>query len=93
MPDAAPDGPDLALRTSNPPPREAAVYAIVMTFDLVDMTPEQYAQLSAELAPSFAGLPGWLTKIWLTGNDQGRRGGACTCSTTKPPPKRSSSPR
>jgi hypothetical protein len=51
------------------------VHAIVMTFDLVDMTPEQYAQLSAELAPSFAALPGLLTKIWLTDADRGRCGG------------------
>jgi Putative mono-oxygenase ydhR len=51
------------------------VHAIVMTFDLVDMTPEQYAQLSAELAPSFAALPGLLTKIWLTDTDRGRCGG------------------
>jgi Putative mono-oxygenase ydhR len=51
------------------------VHAIVMTFDLVDMTPERYAQLSAELAPSFAALPGLLTKIWLTDTDRGRCGG------------------
>jgi Putative mono-oxygenase ydhR len=64
------------LRTSdNPLYREAAVDAIVITFDLVDMTPEQYAQLAAELAPSFAALPGLLTKIWLTDTDHGQRGG------------------
>ena len=51
------------------------MHAIVMTFDLVDMTPEQYAQLSAELAPSFAAQPGLLSKIWLTDADRGRRGG------------------
>jgi hypothetical protein len=68
------------------------VYAIVMTFDLVDMTPEQYAQLSAELAPSFAGLPGLLTKIWLTGNDQGRRGGLYLFDD-EAAAERSSSPR
>jgi Putative mono-oxygenase ydhR len=51
------------------------VHAIVMTFDLVDMTPEQYARLSAELAPPFAALPGLLTKIWLTDTERSRCGG------------------
>jgi hypothetical protein len=51
------------------------VHAVIITFELEDMTPEQYAQLSAELAPTFASLPGLLTKIWLTGTDGGRRGG------------------
>ena len=51
------------------------MHAIVTTFDLEDMTPEQYAQISAELAPSFASLPGLLAKIWLTGTNGGRRGG------------------
>lgn len=51
------------------------MHAIVMTFDLVDMTPEQYAQLSADLAPSFTAQPGLLTKIWLTDTDRGRCGG------------------
>lgn len=51
------------------------MHAIVITFDLVDTTPQQYAQLSAELAPSFAALPGLLTKIWLTDTDRGRCGG------------------
>src|ERR1700761_3100318 len=61
--------------SDNPPHWEAPVDAIVITFDLVDMTPEQYAHLSAELAPSFAALPGLLSKIWLTDTDGGRRGG------------------
>jgi Putative mono-oxygenase ydhR len=51
------------------------VHAIVMTFNLVDMTPEQYAQVSTELAPSFGALPGLLTKVWLTDTDRGRCGG------------------
>src|SRR6201996_4207143 len=61
--------------SDNPPHWEAPVDAIVITFDLVDMTPEQYARLSAELAPSFAAQPGLLTKIWLTDTDHGRCGG------------------
>jgi hypothetical protein len=51
------------------------MHAIVITFDLVDMTPEEYADASAELAPSFAALSGLLTKIWLTDADHGRCGG------------------
>lgn len=42
------------------------MHAIIITFDLVDLTPEQYTKVSAELAPSFAALPGLLTKVWLT---------------------------
>ena len=46
------------------------MHAIMITFDLVDMTPERYAQVSAELAPSFAALPGLLTKLWLSDVDR-----------------------
>jgi Putative mono-oxygenase ydhR len=51
------------------------MHAIMITFDLVDMTPERYAQVSAELAPSFAALPGLLTKLWLSDVDRTRRAG------------------
>jgi hypothetical protein len=46
----------------------------MITFQLDDMSAGRYAEVSAELAPSFAGLPGLLTKIWLTADD-GRRAG------------------
>lgn len=51
------------------------MHAIVLTFDLVDMTPDRYAEVGAELAPSFAALPGLLAKIWLSGEPHARRGG------------------
>jgi hypothetical protein len=51
------------------------MHTIVITFELVDMTPERYEEVCAELAPAFAAVPGLLTKIWLTSPGDGRRGG------------------
>ncbi|MBM6400768.1 YdhR family protein [Phycicoccus sonneratiae] len=51
------------------------MHAVVITFDLVDMSPEQYARVAAELAPSFEALPGLLTKVWLEDVEHARRGG------------------
>lgn len=51
------------------------MHAVVITFDLVDMSPEEYAGVAAELAPSFEALPGLLTKVWLQDEESARRGG------------------
>ncbi|GAA1850198.1 hypothetical protein GCM10009836_32490 [Pseudonocardia ailaonensis] len=51
------------------------MHTVVITFELVDMTPEQYRDVCSELAPAFAAVPGLLTKIWLTTPADGRRGG------------------
>ena len=50
------------------------MHAIMITFDLVDMPPDRYQEVSVGLAPSVAALPGLLTKIWLS-NEKIRRGG------------------
>jgi hypothetical protein len=54
---------------------EAHVHTVIITFDLVDMTPDRYETVCAELAPAFAALPGLLAKIWLTDEQDARRGG------------------
>lgn len=51
------------------------MHAIIITFDLVDMTHERYTEVCAELAPSFAAVPGLRAKIWLTDPGAGRYGG------------------
>jgi hypothetical protein len=49
--------------------------AVIITFDLVDMTHERYGEVCAELAPAFAALPGLLTKIWITDPERACYGG------------------
>jgi Putative mono-oxygenase ydhR len=58
------------------------VHTIVITFDLVDMTHERYAEVCAELAPAVAAVPGLLAKIWLTDPDDARYGGVYLFAAT-----------
>ena len=51
------------------------MHTLVITFDLVDMTPARYTEVCAELAPAFAAVPGLLAKIWLTDPRDARYGG------------------
>ena len=51
------------------------MHTVLITFDLVDMTHEQYTDVCAELATSFAVVPGLLAKIWLTDRSDARYGG------------------
>lgn len=51
------------------------MHTILITFDLIDMTHEQYTQVCAELAPAFAAIPGLGAKIWLTDPGGARYGG------------------
>jgi Putative mono-oxygenase ydhR len=51
------------------------VHTLIITFDLVDMTHERYAQVCAELAPAFAAVPGLQAKVWLTDRQDARYGG------------------
>lgn len=51
------------------------MHAVVITFDLIDMTHTHYEEVCAELAPAFAALPGLLAKIWLTDAENAAYGG------------------
>jgi Putative mono-oxygenase ydhR len=51
------------------------VHTLFITFDLADMTHERYTEVSAELAPAFAAVPGLLAKIWLADRQDARYGG------------------
>ena len=51
------------------------MHTVLITFDLVDMTPERYTEVAGELAPAFAAVPGLLAKIWLTDPGDARYGG------------------
>ena len=51
------------------------MHTVIITFDVVDLTEEDYGQLCAELAPAFAALPGLLTKIWLADWEDASYGG------------------
>ncbi len=51
------------------------MHTVIITFTLTDMSPRRYREVSAELAPAFAELPGLLAKVWLSGDDTGEYGG------------------
>jgi hypothetical protein len=51
------------------------MHTLLITFDLSDMTHERYTEVSAELAPAFAAIPGLLAKIWLADPQEARYGG------------------
>ena len=47
----------------------------VINFRLNDLSPEGYASLCDELAPTFAAMPGLLAKVWLADDASGIYGG------------------
>jgi hypothetical protein len=51
------------------------MHAQVITFQLKDVTPEEYAQSSVMDAPMIAGLPGLVAKVWLASPETNTYGG------------------
>ena len=50
------------------------MYVQVVTYALEGMQESEYLDISNELAPSFANIPGLQAKIWLDDPDRGRYG-------------------
>jgi hypothetical protein len=57
---------------------EDAMQIQVINFRLKELSPEGYASLCDELAPTFAIMPGLLAKVWLTDDASGTYGGVYT---------------
>jgi Putative mono-oxygenase ydhR len=47
----------------------------IVSFRLKGLGEQDYAKLCDDLAPTFAGLPGLATKVWLANRDTGTFGG------------------
>lgn len=47
----------------------------IIQFQLSEMTPEDYSRLCTDLAPTFAALPGLVSKTWLANTETGTFGG------------------
>lgn len=47
----------------------------IVQFQLKDISPDDYARLCADLASTFAVVPGLVSKTWLAGHDTGTYGG------------------
>lgn len=50
----------------------------VVTFQLKDMTEDEFRAFYDEVAPAFAGLPGLVAKVWLADPATGTYGGIYT---------------
>jgi len=48
---------------------------MVVTFRFEGLSPDELAEVSEELAPQFAAIPGCLEKTWLLDREGGRCGG------------------
>ena len=51
------------------------MYALLTTFWLRGMTAEEYGEMAERYAPSFAEIPGLLSKLWLANDESGTYGG------------------
>jgi len=47
----------------------------MITFQLKGVSEEEYTSLCSELAPTFAAVPGLLSKVWLANSSTGTYGG------------------
>lgn len=47
----------------------------IINFQLKDLSEEDYAKLCNDLAPTFADVPGLLSKVWLANSSAGTFGG------------------
>jgi Putative mono-oxygenase ydhR len=56
-------------------PSVAAMHSLFVTYALRDATPDQHAELCAQLAPAVAAVPGLHSKAWLANRETGRFGG------------------
>jgi quinol monooxygenase YgiN len=50
----------------------------VVTFGLKDLSHDQYSELCNQLAPTYAGVPGLISKVWLEDRAANRYGGILT---------------
>jgi heme-degrading monooxygenase HmoA len=48
----------------------------IITFQLKDLSEEEYSRIANEVAPAFADVPGLLSKVWLANSTTGTYGGA-----------------
>jgi hypothetical protein len=51
------------------------MYARIITFRLDGLTPAQYRDHAATVAPAFTTWPGLLAKVWIADDDAGTYGG------------------
>jgi hypothetical protein len=51
------------------------MYARIVTFHLDGITPADFTQHAAEVAPAFTEWPGLLAKVWIADNEAGTYGG------------------
>ena len=51
------------------------MYARIVTFHLDGLTPAEYGNIAAALAPAFTAWPGLLAKVWIADDDAGTYGG------------------
>jgi len=51
------------------------MYARIVTFHLDGLTPAEYGNIAAALAPAFTAWPGLLAKVWIADDDASTRGG------------------
>ena len=51
------------------------MYARIVTFRLDGLTPADYGNHAAAVAPAFTTWPGFLAKVWLADDDAGTYGG------------------
>jgi Putative mono-oxygenase ydhR len=56
-------------------PSLAPMHALFVSYALRDATTAQHAELCEQLAPSFAAVPGLVSKTWLANGEKGRYGG------------------
>lgn len=50
------------------------MHVVIISLELTAITDEEYRELSLELAPAIAAVPGLLTKLWLTDAENGYGG-------------------
>lgn len=50
----------------------------IVTFQLKDLSEDDYLDLCNQVAPSFAAAPGLISKVWLTDSKGGTYGGVYT---------------
>jgi hypothetical protein len=56
-------------------PSLAPMHVLFVSYALRDATPAQHAELSEQLAPAVAAVPGLVSKTWLANGETGRYGG------------------
>jgi hypothetical protein len=58
-----------------PDPKGSPMYARIVTFRLDGLTPAEYRDHAATLAPAFTTWPGLLAKVWIADDDAATFGG------------------